>query len=85
MFSSNARKHTQSHAESGGEFVFNLTTYDLRRDMNVTGGNYAADVSEPKVAGLEMAPSRFVKPPRVAHKTQRVKTHRRVRYAVTGY
>jgi flavin reductase (DIM6/NTAB) family NADH-FMN oxidoreductase RutF len=46
MFCSNSRKHSQMHAESGGEFVFNLATYDL--------------------AKLEMAPSRKVKPPRVA-------------------
>jgi flavin reductase (DIM6/NTAB) family NADH-FMN oxidoreductase RutF len=66
MFSSNTRKHTQGHAESGGEFVFNLATYDLRNEMNVTGGNYPAAVSEPEVAKLTMAPSRIVKPPRVA-------------------
>jgi flavin reductase (DIM6/NTAB) family NADH-FMN oxidoreductase RutF len=66
MFSSNSRKHSQLHAESGGEFVFNLATYDLRHEMNVTGGDYPADVSEPEVAKLAMAPSRMVKPPRVA-------------------
>jgi flavin reductase (DIM6/NTAB) family NADH-FMN oxidoreductase RutF len=67
MFSSNTQKHTQRHAESGGEFVFNLATYDLRNEMNVTGGNYPADVSEPELAQLAMVPSRTVKPPRVAH------------------
>jgi flavin reductase (DIM6/NTAB) family NADH-FMN oxidoreductase RutF len=66
MFSSNTRKHSQLHAESGSEFVFNLATYDLRNEMNITGGTYPADVSEPELAKLEMAPSRFVKPPRVA-------------------
>src|SRR5580658_9216589 len=66
MFSSNARKHTQNHAQSGGEFVFNLATYDLRVEMNLTGGDYPQDVSEPELAKLAMAPSRFVKPPRVA-------------------
>jgi flavin reductase (DIM6/NTAB) family NADH-FMN oxidoreductase RutF len=66
MFASNSRKHTQKHAQSGGEFVFNLATYDLRREMNVTGGDYPENVSEPDVAKLAMAPSRFVKPPRVA-------------------
>jgi flavin reductase (DIM6/NTAB) family NADH-FMN oxidoreductase RutF len=57
MFASNSRKHTQSHAQSGGEFVFNLATYDLRAEMNI---------SEPELAKLVMAPSRKVKPPRVA-------------------
>jgi flavin reductase (DIM6/NTAB) family NADH-FMN oxidoreductase RutF len=66
MFASNSRKHTQDHAQSGREFVFNLATYDLRTEMNVTAGDYPADVSEPDVAKLEMAPSRKVKPPRVA-------------------
>jgi len=66
MFSSNTRKHTQRNAESGGEFVFNLATYELRNEMNVTGGEYSAEVSEPEVAKLAMAPSRLVKPPRVA-------------------
>jgi flavin reductase (DIM6/NTAB) family NADH-FMN oxidoreductase RutF len=66
MFSSNTRKHSQLHAESGSEFVFNLSTYDLRNEMNITGGTYPADVSEPDLATIEMAPSRIVKPPRVA-------------------
>jgi flavin reductase (DIM6/NTAB) family NADH-FMN oxidoreductase RutF len=67
MFSSNTRKHSQSHAHSGGEFVFNLATYALRTEMNITGGDYAEDVSEPELAKLAMAPSRIVKPPRVAN------------------
>jgi flavin reductase (DIM6/NTAB) family NADH-FMN oxidoreductase RutF len=66
MFSSNTRKHSQNYAQSGGEFVFNLATYDLRTEMNITGGDYPEDVSEPELAKLAMAPSRFVKPPRVA-------------------
>ncbi len=66
MFSSNSRKHTQLHAQSGGEFVFNLATYDLRTAMNVSASDYPAEVSEPEVAKLALAPSRKVKPPRVA-------------------
>ena len=66
MFSSNTRKHSQNYAQSGGEFVFNLATYDLRNEMNITGGNYPEEVSEPELAKLAMAPSRSVKPPRVA-------------------
>ena len=67
MFASNTRKHSQMYAQSGGEFVFNLATYDLRTEMNITGGDYPEGVSEPELAKLVMAPSRFVKPPRVAH------------------
>jgi flavin reductase (DIM6/NTAB) family NADH-FMN oxidoreductase RutF len=66
MFSSNSRKHSQRHAESGGEFVFNLATYELRNEMNISGGDYPENVSEPELAKLAMAPSRRVKPPRVA-------------------
>ncbi len=66
MFSSNTRKHSQNYAQAGGEFVFNLATYDLRTEMNITGGDYLEGVSEPELAKLAMAPSRFVKPPRVA-------------------
>jgi flavin reductase (DIM6/NTAB) family NADH-FMN oxidoreductase RutF len=66
MFSSNTRKHSQRHAESGAEFVFNLATYDLRNEMNISGGDYPEGVSEPELAKLAMVPSRKVKPPRVA-------------------
>ena len=66
MFSSNTRKHSQNYAQAGGEFVFNLATYDLRTEMNITGGDYPEGVSEPELAELAMAPSRLVKPPRVA-------------------
>jgi flavin reductase (DIM6/NTAB) family NADH-FMN oxidoreductase RutF len=66
MFASNTRKHSQDYSQSGGEFVFNLATYDLRTEMNISGGDYPDGVSEPALAKLEMAPSRKVKPPRVA-------------------
>jgi flavin reductase (DIM6/NTAB) family NADH-FMN oxidoreductase RutF len=66
MFSSNTRKHTQNYSQSGGEFVFNLATYDLRTEMNISGADYPEGMSEPELAKLAMAPSRFVKPPRVA-------------------
>jgi len=66
MFSSNTRKHSQNYAQSGGEFVFNLATYELREEMNISGGDYPDGISEPALAKLEMAPSRKVKPPRVA-------------------
>jgi len=66
LFSSNSRKHSQANAEAGGEFVFNLATWDLRAEMNLTGTDFADGVSEPDMAGLEMVPCRFVKPPRFA-------------------
>jgi flavin reductase (DIM6/NTAB) family NADH-FMN oxidoreductase RutF len=66
MFSSSGRKHSQRNAETAGEFVFNLATYDLRSEMNQTGAELDETISEPDVAGLAMVPSRVVKPPRVA-------------------
>jgi flavin reductase (DIM6/NTAB) family NADH-FMN oxidoreductase RutF len=65
LFSSNSRKHSQANAEATGEFVFNLATFDLRTEMNLTGTDFADGVSEPDLAGLAMVPCRFVKPPRV--------------------
>jgi flavin reductase (DIM6/NTAB) family NADH-FMN oxidoreductase RutF len=65
MFSSAGRKHSQRNAEHSGEFVFNLATWDLRVEMNITGSDHREDVSEAELAGLEMIPSKAVKPPRV--------------------
>jgi flavin reductase (DIM6/NTAB) family NADH-FMN oxidoreductase RutF len=66
LFSSSTRKHSQTNAEASGEFVLNMATYDLRHEMNLTSGAYDGSVSEPELAKLEMVPSRYVKPPRVA-------------------
>jgi flavin reductase (DIM6/NTAB) family NADH-FMN oxidoreductase RutF len=66
LFSSSSRKHSQRNAEASGEFVFNLATYDLRTEMNITGSDHTEEISEADLAGLEMVPCRKVKPPRVA-------------------
>jgi flavin reductase (DIM6/NTAB) family NADH-FMN oxidoreductase RutF len=65
MFASYDRKHSITNAEATGEFVFNLATYDLREQMNLTSAHVPPEVSEPELAKLEMTPSRVVKPPRV--------------------
>lgn len=65
IFSSAPRKHSQINAEATGEFVFNLATWDLRKEMNDSSAEFAPGVSEPEMVGLEMVPSRNVKPPRV--------------------
>ena len=65
IFSSAPRKHSQTNAELTGEFVFNLATWDLREQMNASSAEFPADVGEPDAVGLEMVPSRNVKPPRV--------------------
>lgn len=66
MFSSAGRKDSLRNAEETGEFVCSLATYDLRDQMNATSASVAPDVDEMTLAGLTAAPSRLVKPPRVA-------------------
>lgn len=48
------------------EFVFNLCTYELREQMNLSAANSPRDVDEMAAAGLAAAPSVSVRPPRVA-------------------
>ncbi|XWN34205.1 MAG: flavin reductase family protein [Devosia sp.] len=66
MFASLDRKDSQSNVEDTGEFVCNLATYALRDAMNHSSAPAPHGVSEFDMAGLEAAPSRKVKPPRVA-------------------
>jgi flavin reductase (DIM6/NTAB) family NADH-FMN oxidoreductase RutF len=66
MFASEGQKDSVSFIEETGEFVCNLATWDLRKAMNVTSAPLARGVNEMARAGLASAPSRLVKPPRVA-------------------
>ncbi len=66
MFSSTGFKDTAANVEETGEFVCNMASYDLRDAMNVSSAALPHGVSEFERAGLEMAPSRLVKAPRVA-------------------
>jgi flavin reductase (DIM6/NTAB) family NADH-FMN oxidoreductase RutF len=59
-------KHSAANAIATGEFVFNLVTRELFDAMNVTSGALADGASEFEAAGLEAAPCRIVKAPRVA-------------------
>ena len=65
-FSSAGAKDSSTFAGELGEFVWNLPSYDLREAMNATSASLARGESEFAHAGLEMAPSRLVAPPRVA-------------------
>jgi len=65
-FSSEGRKDSVSFVEETGEFVCNLATWDLRDAMNLTSAPFRRGVDEMQAAGLVAAPSRLVKPPRVA-------------------
>ena len=66
MFASEGRKDSVSFIEQTGEFVCNLATWDLREAMNITSAPLPRGGNEMGHAGLEAAPSRLVKPPRVA-------------------
>lgn len=59
-------KDTLTNVLRTGEFVYNLASFDLAREMNMTSTPLAVGVDEFEYAGLEKAPCRFVKPPRVA-------------------
>ena len=59
-------KDTLSNVTATREFVCNLATYALREKMNLTSARLPAGVDEMRKAGLTPAPSRLVKPPRVA-------------------
>jgi flavin reductase (DIM6/NTAB) family NADH-FMN oxidoreductase RutF len=65
-FSSYGAKDSASFAGEIREFVWNLVTYDLREAMNETSAPLPRGKSEFERAGLNMAPSRLVTPPRVA-------------------
>jgi flavin reductase (DIM6/NTAB) family NADH-FMN oxidoreductase RutF len=65
-FSSDGRKDAVTFVEETGEFVCNLATFDLRDQMNLTSAPLPRGESELDKVGLTAAPSRLVKPPRVA-------------------
>jgi flavin reductase (DIM6/NTAB) family NADH-FMN oxidoreductase RutF len=65
-FCGEGRKDSVAFAEEGGEFVWNMATYDLRLAMNETSAPLPRGESEFAHAGLATAPSRLVRPPRVA-------------------
>lgn len=70
MFSSNQnslgqRKDSVRNAEDTGEFVWNMATWDQREAVNISAEELPHGVDEFERAGLQKAPSRLVKPPRV--------------------
>jgi flavin reductase (DIM6/NTAB) family NADH-FMN oxidoreductase RutF len=66
MFASEGLKDSVSFIAETKEFVCNLATWDLREQMNATSAPLARGVNEMDRASLAPAPSRLVKPPRVA-------------------
>jgi flavin reductase (DIM6/NTAB) family NADH-FMN oxidoreductase RutF len=66
MFSSSGMKDSATHAHATREFVWNLPSYGLREQMNLSSAGLPRGESEFAHAGLSMAPSRVVGVPRVA-------------------
>ena len=60
-------KDSLRNIQQTGEFVVNIVGAELAQQMNLSSGEYAPDVDEFALAGLETAPSIDVRPPRVAH------------------
>ena len=65
-FCGEGRKDSVAFAEEGQEFVWNMATYELRLAMSETSAPLPPGESEFIHAGLATAPSRLVRPPRVA-------------------
>ncbi|AMJ60414.1 flavin reductase family protein [Bosea sp. PAMC 26642] len=66
MFSSEEKKDAIAFVEETGEFTCSLVTKALAQQMNMTSAPLPRGQSEFAHAGLAMAESKFVKPPRVA-------------------
>jgi flavin reductase (DIM6/NTAB) family NADH-FMN oxidoreductase RutF len=66
MFSSDGKKDSVSFIEETKEFVCSLATMDLLKAVVATGFEFPRGVNEMAEAGLAPAPSRLVRPPRVA-------------------
>jgi flavin reductase (DIM6/NTAB) family NADH-FMN oxidoreductase RutF len=59
-------KDTLHNIAAAGEFVVNIVNEDVAEQMNLTSGNYTANVDEFALAGLTPLPSIKVAAPRVA-------------------
>lgn len=65
-FASTGWKDSVRNIQDTGEFVWNLVSEDLGPAMNATCASVPPEVDEFVLAGLAAAPSKRVKPPRVA-------------------
>jgi flavin reductase (DIM6/NTAB) family NADH-FMN oxidoreductase RutF len=60
------QKDTLANIRALGEFVINIATESTLTQMDSTGRPWAPEIDEFEVAGLTAAPSKVVKPPRIA-------------------
>jgi flavin reductase (DIM6/NTAB) family NADH-FMN oxidoreductase RutF len=65
-FSSEGEKDSSTFAMETGEFVWSMATWELRDPMNASAASLPRGQNEFAHARLETAPSRLVKPSRVA-------------------
>ena len=59
-------KDTARNIRRTGEFVVNVVTEDIAERMNICATDFPPEMSEVDFAGFTTAPSRVVKPPRLA-------------------
>ena len=65
-FSSIGVKDSTRNMQATGEFVWNLATMDLAKQMNATAAHVGPEIDEFEIAGLTAVPSTLVNVPRVA-------------------
>lgn len=65
-FTSTTSRDSIANVEATGEFVINIVSDDLAQAMRVSSAALRSGEDEFEVAGLQVAPSRTVSPPRVA-------------------
>ncbi|WP_306370533.1 flavin reductase family protein [Nocardiopsis sp. CC223A] len=66
QFTSVGRKDSLRNAEATGEFVVNLASEPLWKEVNASGTAYPPEVDEFEALGIEREASAAVRPPRVA-------------------
>jgi flavin reductase (DIM6/NTAB) family NADH-FMN oxidoreductase RutF len=58
-------KDTARNIRRTGEFVVNVVTEDIARQMNICATDFPAEIDELEMAGLTTTPSQIVKVPRI--------------------
>ena len=67
LFSIKGMKDTLRNIVDTNEFVVNVVTHHVRREMRITSAKWPSDTDEFEMAGLSTAASSLIAPPRVAN------------------
>ena len=59
-------KDTARNIVETGQFVVNAATEDMLEPMHASAADYPPEIDEAELLGIELLPSQFVKPPRIA-------------------